>query len=381
MLGAGIVYWVFKKKVPAWVKWLSLIFFAAAPIVPIYAIALVKDSVFSLLLVIMVIFIYEMILNERNLVKGNRNILFSILFVIDIAGLIILRNNGSYIIIPCLFFLFIFVKRFRKLFLVSGAVTAALMVSISAIHNHYSSEKLFQEAVGIPLQQVAATVANDGVIGEEEKKAISNIMDPELIKKEYNPQNADYIKWHTEFNRNYLNEHKQEFLKTWLKLLPQNASIYLKAYVDQTYWFWVPDPRGTVQTFTTIYQTDNPWLPPWQDENGIHDDPVIKGPVGDVLKAYYGLSKYFLREGILFWIMIASLIIYRIRSRNRKAILIYLPLLMLWGTIMISTPINQSMRYVFAFVYALVPIYIGLMFIDDKADVRRARNLSKRKKE
>ena len=98
-----------------------------------------------------------------------------------------------------------------------------------------------------------------------------------------------------------------------------------------------------------------------------------------LFKKYYGLSKYFLREGILFWIMIASLIVYRIRSKNRRAVLIYMPLIALWGTIMISTPMNHSLRYVFSLVYALVPVDIGLMTIREKEMLRSEQKIDERK--
>ena len=82
----------------------------------------------------------------------------------------------------------------------------------------FSAENLFVESVGIPLQQMARVVEENGKIGEEEEEFLDNLMPMEKYLEYYNPYLVDPIKWAPEFNTDYLNANKEEFFKTWFSL-------------------------------------------------------------------------------------------------------------------------------------------------------------------
>lgn len=96
--------------------------------------------------------------------------------------------------------------------------------------------------LSIPIQQVAAVLCNDRELTKEERELIENVADLTYIKDLYVPYFADNMKelvraGHPE----YLEEHKQEFLKLWAALGLRYPGDYLTAYIRQTYGYWYPD--------------------------------------------------------------------------------------------------------------------------------------------
>ena len=357
-----ITVWTCKKNVPVFVKWCTYCFYLFHPIIAIYSIAMIRDTLFACSMVMIVILTYDIITRSRSVKKKS----FWILYAFSIAGTAVLRSNGIFIIVPFLIVLLIAVKKTRK----NTAIIFGIVIGVTVISSFLKSNErgdMFQEKVGIPLQQIAVVVKNDGVISDDDREFINKIMPEDKIKEKYNPRTSDPIKWSNDFNRTYLDDHKRRFVKTWFNIFRDNPGICLNAWVQCTYYFMLPVQEGTVQTFFTIEDVaDNTWLVDFLKERGIHDRPLIGEKINNVIRKYYYLSKYFLREGVLFWMTIASLIVYRVRSKNRKAVIIYLPFILLWLTMILSTPIAFSMRYVFAYVIALFPVTLGLALIKNK---------------
>lgn len=259
-----------------------------------------------------------------------------------------------------------FMAEYRKNIL-QAAVAVIIGIIINSLPLRLAHhEPLFQEKAGIPLQQISAVIANDGNITTEQANFINHLMPLNDIKKLYNPASVDPIKWNHElFDSQYLNAHKKEFLITWAQLLPANFSTYVKAYLQQTFWFWAPLQKGTTQCFYSIETyADNLWLIDFVKESGIHDQPLFSQNINQLFKKYYRLSSYFFREGVLFWFMLASALLLTLKQKNKSTILLYLPAILLWLTLMISTPVNSSLRYVLVFAYSL-PFYIGFLLMHD----------------
>lgn len=364
LISAGIIGWFWRKRVPQIIKIIFALFFVFEPLVSMYVISMLKDTLFSLLLIGAMIFLYEIIHESPWPNKGK---LFWVLFWMDLAGIAVLRNNGVYISVVLLIILTYGYSAYRKKFVLMIGGLIVILGLGKLVMLHYGEEQLFQEVAGIPLQQIAAVVSEDGDMTEEQEVFIGQIMSLDIIKEKYNPYTLDVLKWdHENFNREFLNENKGEFLKIWAQLLPKNLDIYIKAYLNQTYWFWAPRQEGTVQCFYTILNfAGNQWLYEFVENNGIHDQPLFPETINNVLRSYYNLGQYYFREGVCFWIMLGSAFLLFLKKRDWNQLLIYLPCILLWLTIMISTPVASSMRYVFAFVYGL-PVFVGVLFIGEK---------------
>lgn len=357
-----IVVWFSKKCTPKCLKYIILIYFLLEPLLAMYAISMLKDTLFSLLLLVLMMLVYDLVID----VEIKREKIWWIFFAIVIFGILTLRNNGSYIIFPILIMLFFCCPQNRKGIICMFFCAISIIVLLKILMIWFGTEQLFQELVGIPLQQMAAVVANNGNIAPEQAEFLNKLMPLEEMAVQYNPSSADAIKWNSMFDRGFLNEHKVEFLITWAKMLPENFLIYVKAYLQQTFWFWAPWQEGTVQCLYSIETvSDNSWLVEFLKTSGIHDQPLLPAQLNNLLRSWYQLGNKFFREGVCFWIMLSTLVLSVLKNRNWRMILVYAPALLLWLTIMISTPIAFSMRYVFVFAYAL-PFFVGVLFIKRK---------------
>lgn len=357
-----IIVWFSKKSTPKYLKYIIMLYFLLEPLLAMYAISMLKDTLFSLLLLVLLMLVYDLVID----VEIKRKKIWWIFFAIVIFGILTLRNNGSYIIFPILIMLFFCCPQNRKGIICMFFCAISIIVLLKILMIWFGTEQLFQELVGIPLQQMAAVVANNGNIAPEQTEFLNKLMPLEEMAVQYNPSSADAIKWNSMFDRGFLNEHKIEFLITWAKMLPGNFLIYVKAYLQQTFWFWAPWQEGTVQCLYSIETvSDNSWLVEFLKTSGIHDQPLLPAQLNNLLRSWYQLGNKFFREGVCFWIMLSTLVLSVLKNRNWRMILVYAPALLLWLTIMISTPIAFSMRYVFVFAYAL-PFFVGVLFIKRK---------------
>lgn len=358
LLYTWIGVWFSKKCAPKILKYIVLMYLLLEPLLAMYAISMLKDTLFSLLLLVLMMIVYDLVIERK--VMTRKDLLF---FAVVLFGVLSLRNNGSYIVFPVLIILLVCFSKNRKKIIYMIIFSVFIMFIQKIMMMYFGEEQLFQEAVGIPLQQMAAVVANGGKITTEQKEFLNNLMPLKKMAEQYSPETVDAIKWNSMFNRTYLNEHKVQFLVTWFDMLVNNFLIYVKAYLQQTFWFWAPLQEGTVQCFYSIETVaNNAWLEKFLVTSGIHDQSLFPDSWNNVLRIWYGWGSKFFREGVCFWIMFSSLILTVLKNRNGKIILVYIPALLLWITIMISTPVASSMRYVFVLAYAL-PFFIGLPFI------------------
>lgn len=366
---AGILTFLQARSSSRLFRLLAAAYYILQPALAIYSISMLKDTVFSSLLVLYGILLFLMKETSfRNPAEGSfvpdnqrRKALF-LLFLVSSLLISVLRSNGIYIVAACLLFLLITDPRGRKQLLITALSVLLVNIAGSMIMQHYNVRHNASETLGIPIQQISAVVAYSGDLSSEEEDILRQYIEPEKIRELYYPGSADPVKWSDSFNRPYLNASTGEFLSLWAGLLPKNFRIYVQAYLQETYWFWAPVQQGGIQMFDTIEDImDNDYLADFLVQNGIHDAPVLKGTASDFLKSFYQSGSHFFREGVCFWIMIFSIVLASCRKWKFRQILpFYLPQLLTWLTIMVSTPINNSFRYVLFYAYAM-PIYVLFM--------------------
>ena len=74
----------------------------------------------------------------------------------------------------------------------------------------------------------------DGEVSEEDKAFLNQILPIKDWKDAYLVFVVDPIKWHENFNSEFLSEHKGEFIGTWLRILKNNFPEYVRAYLLET---------------------------------------------------------------------------------------------------------------------------------------------------
>lgn len=210
------------------------------------------------------------------------------------------------------------------------------------------------ESLSIPIQQVAAVLCNDRALTDEELELIENVVDLTYIKDLYVPFFADNMKelvraGHPE----YLEDHKQEFLKLWAALGLRYPGDYLTAYIRQTYGYWYPDSFYLVAEAEGVSATSL----------GVSHTPLIRGPLVIKLKeisiklgSMIPLYGTLWSMGVICWVLIFSIGCAFVRKELPKLIL-YLPSAALLLTVLIATPVATEFRYVYFMVFSF-PFYL-----------------------
>ena len=340
-----IIAWfnnTFKNKI---LTILISLYFIFVPIITNYNTTIVKDSAFCLILLCTIPIIYEIIKSNSNWIKNKKNFVIT---CIIFSLVCLVRNNGLYIILILLLILMLAYKKQFKYYLL---MTLIILV-ISFIPNLFSNKQLFQEKVGIPLNQLAYVIYTDGKIDDKNLNYLEKIYDYDSYKNNYNPFLIDTIKWDDNFNREYLNNNSKEFIKVWVKTLPNNLEGYIKSYALSTYGNWSIDK---------FYKTQSVFLGVDDDNKTLFPDLKNTNTILSFMKPFYNKTVTYLSGGVCFWILV-FISLYMIYKKVYKLLLLAVPLYGVWLSLMIATPFSLAFRYMSPFMY-LLPFIILITII------------------
>ncbi len=325
---------IYQKNISKCFSYLTLFFFVFFPLVPFYVISVWKDTPFSFVLFLFILFLFDKWGSTFLHKKTDYVVYFILAFFVCF-----LRNNGIIIIILTTLVLYLCTR--NKKFGISGGIFLLTVLFIQGpIYSHFHlNGSTFVEASAIPFSQIAYTIKNNENVSLEEVAFIDSVIPLEILKNVYTPTNFDTIKFNENFNDYIFSANKKEFLKVWFKLFPKNIGNYTKAYLLQTLGFW-----DYFRASDTAYIQNNVW----ENEYGIIGTDIIQKITGFSLKNRLK-PKILFSAASFVWFSLLSFVI-TLNKRKYKLILVYLPALFLWGSIMIGTPIAFSLRYVYVFV-------------------------------
>ena len=361
---ASFLMWLKKKGVRKLIIILVFLYFVLYPVFAIYSITLWKDPMFSCALLWMIMMLYDFC-------QSQEYIAWKKLLMFGLTGILIglLRNNGIYI------FIFVFagmicgLKKNRKRIMAVIVPSILILYCITGpfYENILHAKPRFVESVGIPLQQMARVVAEDGEMNKEDEEFLFSLLPEEKWEEYYTPFLVDPIKWAPEFNTKYLNSHKKQFLKTWVSLLEKNLDIYVEQYFMGTTGFWRIGAERTNE-FVKLEVDENPY--------GIYEDSPLGEKLSEEIKDKIETALDKLPMGVYIWLMFFDLL-YCVVKRKYKYVTMLLPMLGNWGTLMIATPTAFGLRYIWINVIAL-PLMLLIPFILARNDQKQS-NRSGRK--
>lgn len=353
--------WLRKMGMPLLAVFAALAFFAFNPVIARYATTMWKDVPFAMTMLLVILQLFEIALTKGAAIQSPRACIKLALLTLLTC---LLRNNGIYAMAAGVVVLIAVWRKAWKWFMpMVGAIVLAQLISGPFYTSLGIEPSPFRESVGIPIQQISAVVAEDGEMTEEQLEVFSQLVDPEAVAEVYAPYSSNFVKYHESFSDEWLNAHKKEFLQLYFEVGLRNPAIYTRAWIGATQGYWNMETHS--------------WVVSEAGRNLAYEATGLEILNGDSETNYDELRKSsflspLFNMGFAAWVMIA-LCAFRWIKGDRKLITAYIPLIALWGTMLIAAPFYCEFRYQF-------PIHLLLPVIFASAFFTTASNTSEEKK-
>lgn len=355
-----VLIWLYHRGINKYILYFLGFYYALMPIVIDYSIAAVKDGPFAVVFMLMIPVIIK--LADGKFTIHNKDIF--ILFLALSILMMWFRNNGYYIFLGMVVVFLLITRSSKKKILQFSLICLAMgILPTFVLSNFFHVKQSFTEAVSVPLQQICRVVYLNRPLPINDEKFINNFMEVSAIKKQYNQDNVDNIKWAHNYNRRYVDSHKKLFFKTWVSLLKLYPQEYLDAwfYTTRGYWYYLPwiNREGTKFGHAydeKIFLTSNKV----GMANGykVSSLQILPSHLKDILGKYVWDYSIFLPSSICLWMTILIGIILFYQKKYLYSVVL-LPSILCSLTLIVAAPLSNCFRYTFYYVLCL-PIFMVL---------------------
>ncbi|WP_026669691.1 DUF6020 family protein [Butyrivibrio sp. AE3006] len=325
------------------------LFFIFSPFISYYTICMLKNTVHSLLFLILLYGYYKYL--EGGEVSSKKGIIFMITTSLLMC---FTQNTGAYVVVLSSLLHLVFRKKNRMVFLMNICLCIVVWFIIvpKVIYpaaNIYPGGK--QEMLGTCFQQTARLVRDrEDELTDGDKQIIGRVLDYEKIKSDYAFDATDPVK--ATFNIHATKEDMKAYYKFWIKKGIQHPIIYLRAILPICGNFFAP--VSSVQIFDKIPMSE-----------GIFENVKQVNPS----KLWMGLDDWYyeLRDmpgiSILFQVVLYSfwipayLLYYNVIKRwhkndgERKPVNGILVPIFIFILMLIVSPVNYS-RYALPLIFS-----------------------------
>lgn len=347
------ITFLYKKNINLKLLFGILLFYMIIPIFGYYSVVMWKDVLFGAFALWLTIECYRMY-EERNKIS----IKTCIRLVIASLLTVFFRNNAIYMYFILIFFSLLFLKgNYKKLIVMFIIVIGTYYVVKGPIFNYFSIRKsVSAEYIAIPMQQIGRMAYKDVIFTNEERNTIDNLLDVDIMKEIYNPKAFDDIKFNENYNSEYFDENKFSYLKLWVKLVSEYPTIAIESYSISTLGYWYPNIIDRAYE-NTIIENDLGLKTKTQSSE------LIQNYVSKMVDENIPIISLTWSIGTYLWVLIICLYIMY-KRRGLKSIYSYIPVLGVWFTIMIATPVYNETRYIFC-LFSTLPFLLAIPFISE----------------
>ena len=343
-----LIKFLYERNVNKKILMIIFCYYAILPVNALYSLSLWKDVVFAGLITLLTIELFKMLeykkITIEKMVRLGTICLLSMLF----------RHNALYMMFLLAIVLIIVFRKQLKYILPTLIIVFSIyyIINIPILNalNINRSESI--EYIAIPLQQLGRIAYKDGNISEKEKKELAKVISVDKMKELYNPRIVDFIKFDESFNMDYLNKHKLKYLKLYFNIIMKNKNIAFESYFTSTLGYWYPN----VDYWTVITEVqDNPY--------GIKSINIIPKKQKEYISTLLvtksiPLYNFIWSIGLYVWLVFFA-IGHCIYKKEYKKLIIYIPVIGIWLSLLVAAPTFAEFRYMYSFVTTL-PILILL---------------------
>lgn len=326
------------------------------------SVTMLKDVWFSGFVLVLCTTLWRLMVSLSR--EGKAAVWDLVLLFISSLGMCIFRTNGLYVFLVFLPFSVCFF--FKKNKLASLIPVLAFSLALVITGPLYNSLGIVPpdtiESLSIPAQHISRAVVEGAELSKEQYELLDRVMDVSAIPQTYTSWLSDSIKFlvRETGDQEYLLAHKMDFMRLWLDLGLQNPGAYLRAQIDLTCGYWYPKTDGTV-----IY----PYFTEFESNTELCLLPaVIASFLASFAKTMPQLPvlKYLFSNGAAVWLCI-TLLGYCIAKKQYSQLLIFVPVLAIWFTLLIATPLDNEFRYAYS-IFTTLPLLIVIPFSHVNSD-------------
>lgn len=336
-------------KTPYYIRFLTLIFYSLVPVFPLYAMSAVKDVIFTALVILYMISVYHLIKNNKEKLSKFTNFRLAILMLL----IMLMRNNGIYLILMSFPLLLIINKNRVKLLL----VILAPVILYSGYNNYLLpylkiSQGSVREMLSIPFQQTARYVKeNYDNLDEDEIKAIDKVLDISTLASRYKPEIADPVK--NKFNKYTTDQELKDYFSIWLKGLTKRPDIYIEATLNNIYGYLMPNTGNWY-----VYNKYDKRLSEEKIFNYEYNDLKI---TRSILAGYAESFPYIPFIGLIvnigFSVWVYMYMFISLIAKKKYKYLIYITPMISLFLVCLASPVNTYFRYAMPFIFAMPIMY------------------------
>ena len=337
------------------------LYFVCNPIIRNYMFLMTKDVLYSSLFLLFLVSLYRFLGDAYDPKK------FAVLFAVSL-GMFFFRNDARYSL--CLTFLIIaiLVKQHRKKMIYSILILVGGSILLSRVIYPFFSitPGSTREMLSVPFQQTARYVKYYGnEVTDEEKSAISAILDYDNLTELYDPDRSDDVK--ATFHEDASAEDLKNYFTIWASMLRKHPGIYIQATMNNYYMYFYPGEEDIdfykFQWSEVQYKELSRHIEHSLHQSAYHPEKTeaVRNALAKFRDGYSKLPmiNLFMKASLYFWIVIIGLS-YAIHSRNRKAFLL-LAIFVVSILICCVGPCNGFYgRYIFPFIISLPALMVML---------------------
>jgi hypothetical protein len=358
-------------KVPYWLRWCSLIYYALFTVWCIYDVTVIKDSLYHPFTMLFIIQIVYCLMKKDDFFAHKGNLVLMFIYGVMIAQI---RNNGIFVLIFLLPVVFIMVsKRNKPLFV--GTVVA--MFSVIYILNNIvypafgvTNLAVKEDTYCIMFQQTAKYGRDyPEEVTDEEREFLNTMFDYDELVEVYNPQLADWVKNCLKISEANSADHtnsefltvRNQYFKVWFAQFMRHPLSYIDTFFECSYGYYYPEVRAYKEEMGNYDMDRNTFT------ESLHEARQLEwlAPARFILKQLSKLE-YVPGIGLLYrcgfytWCVMLT-VVYYIVKKTYINIVFAIPAIVNILVCLIS-PVNTCIRYAMP-TMCMVPILYALIFM------------------
>lgn len=346
--------WLHKRNVSKNILLLVLMYFSLSPLHGYYSVTMWKDILFSGFFLLFVLNVIDI---DQSKCFSIKNI---IKFIVLSLLILFFRNNALYVYLFCIPFLIYIYKNklFNIILCICISLTGYFFVK-GPVFNHFNIKKSSSsEYIAIPLQQVGRMAYKFVDFTDDEISIINELIPVDAMADLYNPINVDFIKFNPLYNVEVFDNNKSKYLKLWFNLVLEHPSIAIESYLNSTLGYWY----SGVEYWATGDSVDKNDLGIYSSSHG---GKYVNSYVRKIVSRNIPIVSMQWSIGLCFILIAFSC--FLIIIQNKKRLLVYyIPVIGVWLTLMVASPVFAEFRYVYC-AYTCLPLFLLIPFLELKS--------------